>query len=137
MNLFSVLTSKIFGGVAVALAAALIWLYISTSATIASYKDAIHNPETGWKAALNTCTTNLATARGNAATLGDALDRQNEALERVKAAAAARQAAGAAERAKAEQAVERAKAQNAKLATTQAGADMCVSADQLILENVK
>lgn len=137
MNPFSALTSKIFGGVAVALAATLIWLYISTSATIAGYEKAINDPETGWKAALNTCTANLATARGNTATVRDALDRQNDALESVKAAAAARQAAGAAERAKAEQAVARVKAQNAKLATAQAGADMCVSADQLILENVK
>lgn len=135
--MFSVLTSKIFGGLSVALAAALLWLYVSTSATIASYERAINAPVTGWAARLSAAQADLATARGNAATLQAQIDRQNDAVQRLNEGAAARLANGAAERSRASEGVASAAALSAKLAKAQAGADVCASADALILETVK
>ena len=137
MNPFSVLTSKIYGGVALLGMAALAYVWISGHATIASYEKAINAPVTGWQARLNACTADLATARGNAATLGSQIDRQNDAVQRLGDDAAARYANGAAERSSALEASSAAKALAAKLAKAQAGADKCASADALILETVK
>lgn len=137
MNPFSILTSKIYAGVALAGMAALAYVWISDHATIASYERAINAPVTGWQARLNAATADLATARGNAAVLGAEIQRQNDALEGLKASAATRLANGAAGRAQADQVAASAAALSAKLAKVKAGADVCASADALILETVK
>lgn len=137
MNPFSILTSKIYAGVALAGIAALAYVWISDHATIASYERAINAPVTGWQARLKAATADLATARGNAATLQAQIDRQNDAVQRLNDGAAARLANGAAERSSALDGVAKAAALSAKLAKAQAGADVCASADALILETVK
>lgn len=135
--MFSVLTSKLFGGLSIALAGALAWLYISTNATIASYEKAINAPVVGWRASLQRCTSDLATSQGNAATLTGSVARQNDAVQGVSSTAAVRYAQGAADRSGAALSVQKADALAAKLVKARAGADICASADQLILEYVK
>lgn len=137
MNPFSVLTSKIYGGAALALLAALAYVWVSSNATIASYERAINKPVSGWQARLSAATAALATVRGNAAVCEASLARQNEAVQRLSAAAATRLANGAAERAQAASAAASATAVSAKLAQARAGKDTCASADALVMETVK
>lgn len=137
MNIFSALTSKIFGGLSAALALALAWLYVSTSATIASYDKAINAPVKGWSARFSACTADIATARGNAATLAAQIDRQNDTVQALSDAAAARYSSGALGRSIAAQTNGRATAATAKLGKAKAGENVCASADSLILETVK
>lgn len=135
--MFSVLTSKIFGGMSLALAAALAFVSISKNAEISALQKSIDKPVTGWAARLNACTIDLATVRGNAALLSGALSDQNRAVSDLEARAAAAHAKGAFDRSEAAKKVSAAQAQVAALRNARAGADQCASADQLILENVR
>lgn len=137
MPIFSVLSSKIFGGLSIALALACAYLYISMSATIASYEKAINEPVTGWQARLNACVADKSTALGNQAALEAQIDRQNEAVERLNSAAGARIANGAQMRKLAANEAASADALVAKLEKASAAADVCASANQLILEVIR
>lgn len=134
MPIFSVLSSKIFGGLSIALAVACAYLYISMSATIASYDKAINEPITGWQARFAACTMDKATALGNQAALEAQIDRQNEAVERLNSVAGARIASGAAMRKLAANGASSADALAAQLSKARAGADICSSTDQMIIE---
>lgn len=137
MNIFSALTSKLFGGLSILLAVALAGSIVSHKATVAAYDKAINAPVTGWQARLSACTADLATARSNATTLRSQIDRQNEAVQSIQTAAANRYASGAVDRSEAVKQAVAAKAAAATLAKAKAGADVCASADALILETVK
>ncbi|TXH54312.1 MAG: hypothetical protein E6Q97_11180 [Desulfurellales bacterium] len=137
MPIFSVLSSKIFGGLSIALAVACAYLYISMSATIASYEKAINAPVTGWQARLNACVADKSTALGNQAALEAQISRQNDAVERLNAATGARISNGAQMRKSAENDTVAANALVAKLEKASAAADVCASANQLILEVIR
>lgn len=135
--MFSVLTSKVFGGLSVVLAVALAVVVVTNRATIAAYDAAINAPVTGWQARLSACTADLAVARGNTAVLGSSVGKQNEAVQSVQDHAAARYANGAAMRSDAALKAKQAAQLAAKLAKATATENMCASADALILETVK
>lgn len=121
------------GGVILILTLALAYITLTKNAEIRSLNKNVTRLETN----LSRVTADLATCRGNTARLDQAIDAQNRSMAELvaKAAVQARQAdALLGELAKARINND---AKLARIAKAVAGADMCASADALILENVR
>ena len=131
--LTSKLAGPVLGACSGALLIALIALWIASGATEAGLRSSVKTAQTQADAA----TRNLATCQGNQDALTTSLDAQNASLAALRtqgqAATASADKAIAAESTASVQA----QAAAAKLLAAKPGADICASADALILETLK
>ncbi len=135
--MFSALTSKVYGGLAIFLALALVYVTVSKNGEIRQLTASIERPVTGWRARLDRCELDRQTLRGNQAKLEKAVTDHNASLDRIKAAADLRAANAANDRLRALEQAKTAEAKAATLAKRVAGSDVCKSARDLILEYTK
>jgi hypothetical protein len=135
--ILSWLTSKLAGPVLGAcsgvLLAALIALWIASSATEAGLRSSVKTAQTQADAA----TRNLVTCQGNQNALTKSLNAQNASLTALKAQSDAATASADKALAAASSASIAAQTAAATVLASKPGADLCTSADALILETLK
>jgi hypothetical protein len=135
--ILSWLTSKLAGPILGAcsglLLAALIGLYIASQATEIGLRAGIKTAQ----AQADGATRDLATCQGNQQALTKSLDAQNASLAALKAQGDAATASAAKALQAAAAATTAAQASATKVMAAKPGADVCASADALILETLK
>jgi hypothetical protein len=131
--LTSKLAGPILGACSGVLLVALFALWIASSATEAGLRSSVKSAQAQTDAA----TRNLATCQGNQDALTKSLDAQNASLAALKARGDAATASADKAVAAASTASSAAQASAAKLLASKPGADLCASADALILETLK
>jgi len=131
--LTSKLAGPILGACSGVLLIALIALWIASSATEAGLRSAVKTAQTQADAAGR----NLAACQGNQDALTKSLNTQNASLVALKAQGDAATASADKAVAAASSASTAAQATAAKLLAAKPGADLCASADAMILETLK
>ena len=131
--LTSKLAGPIFGACSGALLIALFVLWIASGATEAGLRAGVKTAQ----AQADAASRNLVTCQGDQGALSKSLDAQNASLAALKAQG--QTATAAADKALAAAASESltARASAGRLLATKPGADLCASADALILETLK
>lgn len=131
--LLSAVTSRLAGPVALAGCAVLAFMLVGAKLEAghlrkanSEYHRAIFDPVSGWQARLNTC-------QGSVKTLDAALTRQNGAVTALKTEGAQRSAEAAKALTAAQRATVAANRRVGAILAAKPGADMCASADDLIL----
>ena len=131
--LTSKLAGPVLGACSGALLIALIALWIASGATEAGLRSSVKTAQ----AQADAASRNLITCQGNQDALTKSLDAQNASVAALKAQGAAATASANKALAAASSASAAAQTSAAKLLTAKPGADLCASADALILETLK
>jgi hypothetical protein len=131
--LTSKLAGPVLGACSGALLIALIGLWVASSATEAGLRSSVKTAQ----AQADTASRNLVACQGNQDALTKSLSVQNASLAALKAQGAAATASADKAVAAASSASTAAQASAAKLLASKPGADLCTSADALILEALK
>lgn len=135
--MFSVLSSKIYGGLSLALLAALAWVMVSKSAVISHQDKLINDPKTGYVAQLAAARANEATLKLNQSVLVNGVNQCNSKVDAAVKAAEDAAAAGRAALAIVERNSAATRSVIAAVKAIPAGStpgEQCAAADAILLQ---